>query len=96
MFKQTKRIISMVLCLALVFSVFGMIGTQSVYAAFSDTSGHWAESVIDKWSAKGVLRGDGDGTFRPDDSITRAEAVDMFPRTHHVETVCLLERKALV
>ncbi len=73
MFKQTKRIISMVLCLALVFSVFGIIGTQSVYAAFSDTSGHWAESVIDKWSAKGVLSGDGDGTFRPDDSITRAE-----------------------
>ncbi len=73
MFKQTKRIISMVLCLALVLSVFGMIGTQSVYAAFSDTRGHWAESVIDKWSAKGVLSGDGDGTFRPDDSITRAE-----------------------
>ncbi len=73
MFKQFKKIISMVLCLALIFGTFGIIGMQSVYAAFSDTRGHWAENIIDKWSAKGIINGDGDGTFRPDDSITRAE-----------------------
>ena len=41
-------------------------------ATFSDTSGHWAESAIKKWSEDySVIQGYSDGTFRPDTSITR-------------------------
>lgn len=41
-------------------------------AAFTDTSGNWAESAIEKWSEKyGVLNGYEDGSFHPDDPITR-------------------------
>lgn len=40
--------------------------------AFSDTQGHWAEESIRKWSEEySIIKGFGDGTFRPDDSITR-------------------------
>lgn len=40
--------------------------------AFTDTTGHWAESAVNKWSQEyGVLQGYDDGSFRPDASITR-------------------------
>lgn len=45
---------------------------------FSDINGHWAESEIEKAYSTGIINGDGDGTFRPDDTITRAEYVKMF------------------
>ncbi len=41
---------------------------------FSDVSGHWAESAIMQAAAYGWLAGS-DGKFRPNDYITRAEAV---------------------
>lgn len=53
-----------------------VISAMTAYAAaFSDTTGHWAEESIDKASEIGIINGDGDGTFRPDDPITRAEVI---------------------
>ena len=50
-------------------------------AAFTDTTGHWAETSIDKWSQSyGVLQGYEDGTFRPDDSITRGAFAGILDR----------------
>lgn len=72
MFKQSKRILTLFLCFTMLISTISIIGTGSAYA-FSDTSGHWAETVINSWSNRGVISGDGDGNFRPNDSITRAE-----------------------
>ncbi|MCI8388109.1 MAG: S-layer homology domain-containing protein [Clostridiales bacterium] len=40
---------------------------------FSDIADHWAEDTIIKWSDSGIVNGYPDGTFRPDDYITRAE-----------------------
>ena len=54
-------------------------------AVFSDVSGHWAAQQIGVASANGWVTGYADGTFRPDQTITRAEAVAMTNR--------LLERK---
>lgn len=42
-------------------------------AAYSDTSGHWAKSYIDSFTASGYISGYPDGSFKPDNSITRAE-----------------------
>lgn len=42
--------------------------------AFTDISGHWAESYILIASANGVVAGMPDGTFRPDDNVTRGQA----------------------
>ncbi|WP_179097697.1 S-layer homology domain-containing protein [Paenibacillus sp. FSL H7-0331] len=46
--------------------------------SFSDTSGHWAAAAIVKAKAAGVVNGYEDGTFRPEQTLTRAEAVTMF------------------
>ena len=51
------------------------------YAAnFKDISGHWAEKDILKLSAYECIFGDGDGLFRPDAKITRAEAIAIINR----------------
>lgn len=44
---------------------------------FTDISGHWAEESIYALKEKGIISGDGDGAFRPDDTLTRAEFVKM-------------------
>ncbi len=46
-------------------------------AKFADTSGHWAEEIIDELAAMGIVHGDGNGDFRPDEPMTRAEAAAM-------------------
>lgn len=47
---------------------------------FSDISGHWAEAFIERASALGWIAGYEDGTFRPENLITRAEAMMMINR----------------
>ncbi|MDO4270300.1 MAG: S-layer homology domain-containing protein [Eubacteriales bacterium] len=43
--------------------------------AFSDVAGgYWAHGVIARMAAAGLLKGDGDGAFRPESPITRREA----------------------
>lgn len=59
----------------------------SVYAtSFSDTKGHWAESVIDKWSKKGVILGF-DGKFRPDEFIIRGDMAIILCRVNNYDTL---------
>lgn len=50
---------------------------------FSDISGHWAEAEIKRAAALGWIAGYADGTFRPNDYITRAQAVTMINRVLH-------------
>ena len=47
---------------------------------FSDISGHWAANSINQAATLGWVEGGGDGKFRPDDKITRAEVVTIFNR----------------
>jgi hypothetical protein len=50
-------------------------------AAFSDISGHWAESAIEKWSGEyGIIQGYSDGTFHPDQTITRGAFATILDR----------------
>ena len=47
---------------------------------FTDTVGHWAEDEISRAAALGWIQGYSDGTFRPNQYITRAQAVTMINR----------------
>ncbi|MCD7947697.1 MAG: S-layer homology domain-containing protein [Oscillospiraceae bacterium] len=54
------------------------LGTDN---AFSDVSeSHWAVQYINSAAEKGWITGYADGTFRPDQSISRAEAVTLINR----------------
>lgn len=53
-------------------------------SAFSDTEGHWAEWAINKWSEDyQIIQGYDDGTFRPDNSITRGAFAGILDRFMH-------------
>lgn len=49
----------------------------SKMAGFKDISGHYAQSHIQKLKDMGIVNGDENGNFRPNDAITRADAAIM-------------------
>lgn len=65
--KSFKRLVVFMLVLSMV------IGTMVPAFAFSDVEDTNYEDEINKLAAVGVVNGDEDGSFRPEDSITRAE-----------------------
>ncbi|NOU85317.1 hypothetical protein GC102_05900, partial [Paenibacillus sp. LMG 31460] len=54
--------------------------TSNSGGTFSDTNGHWAESAIGALRAAGVIEGMGDGSFKPDQPISRAEITVILAR----------------
>jgi len=71
------------LALTLIFLcsiVFGAMPVQPAYAQFSDIKGNWAEWQINDWVDRGLAGGYTDGTFRPNNQITRAEFVALTNR----------------
>lgn len=50
---------------------------------FTDIAGHWAETEIHEAAARGWIKGYEDKTFRPNNPITRAEAMVLINRVLH-------------
>lgn len=69
-----KNLIKILLAtLVMVFTVMPSMAFQ-----FPDVAkNHWAASQIDELSDKGVIVGYPDGTFKPDDNVTRSEFASM-------------------
>ncbi len=61
--------------------VFGMMTPSASVLAANDVKGHWAEQTIAEWRDKGFIGGYEDGTFKPDNAITRAEFVRLINQT---------------
>ena len=55
---------------------------NSGMAPFADVKGHWAQNAIDQAYANKRITGYPDGTFRPNNHITRAEAVTVFNKLY--------------
>jgi hypothetical protein len=72
--RSLRRFISFVVVLIMVFS-----GPLSGFAAsgFTDTTGHWASTYISKAVSYGFVKGYLDGSFKPDNPVTRAEFCTM-------------------
>lgn len=67
----TKKLLPLTLTAAMI------VPSVPAMAAPSDIAGHWAESVITQWQNKGLIQGYEDGTFKPGNTITRAEFVTL-------------------
>jgi len=59
--------------------------TSPATGEYSDLNGHWAQNTISELAAKGVISGYPDKTFRPDNSITRAECASIMARALSLE-----------
>jgi hypothetical protein len=53
--------------------ILGLLPTAAFAASFKDVEGHWAQQQIETWLQKGLAGGYPDGTFRPNQPVTRAE-----------------------
>ncbi|QSZ27580.1 S-layer homology domain-containing protein [Aceticella autotrophica] len=53
---------------------------KPIIQKFKDINGHWAEETITKLADMGIVSGYEDGTFKPDNKITRAEATAILVR----------------
>ncbi|MEW6698378.1 MAG: S-layer homology domain-containing protein [Bacillota bacterium] len=73
---QRKTILALLLSMCIVLS----LGTQAFAANFTDLGGHWAEGPINEWAAKGLAGGYADGTFKPNQQVSRAEFVALVNR----------------
>ncbi|MCM3710516.1 S-layer homology domain-containing protein [Sporosarcina luteola] len=57
------------------------VTTESINSSlFSDIKGHWAENAIEQAALLGIFNGYADGSFRPDNGLTRAQAASVFVR----------------
>jgi hypothetical protein len=65
---------------AIITRVFN-IGSSSKYSlVLNDIDSHWAKDVIQKLASTGVINGYEDGTFKPDQTISRQEMVVILSR----------------
>ncbi len=53
----------------------------SVNTSFTDMSGHWAVAFVEVLLNKGLISGFGDGTFKPEAPITRAQYAAVIAKT---------------
>lgn len=85
-FSKVLSLIISILMLMPVFSVNGYAGTDSSVGIvqFSDVNGHWAETTINDWAKKGLISGYTDGTFKPNNSVTRAEFLAFINRSFNL------------
>lgn len=69
-FKAVKRKVTI---LTVAFIIFTLVMPINVAATTSDISNHWANISIQSWLEQGFISGYPDGSFRPENNISRAE-----------------------
>ena len=72
-------------------SAFGEEG--ELPAELTDIAGHWAENVLMEWIAAGKIQGYADGSFKPDQSISRSEFVALVNRVFHFTDQAVIDFK---
>ena len=72
---MNKRFLSVILCLLMVFSTFAASA-----ASLKDVENHWANKEIQDMADKKIIAGFEDGTFRPENSVTRIDSLLLVSR----------------
>ena len=71
-YARVKKVLALVMAFAMAFTMMATAG-----AAYTDQADIEATEAVEMLNALGVMTGDPDGAFRPNDTITRAEACRM-------------------
>lgn len=74
-----RKIGVMMLVMFLIASQALVVGAQSKWSDMDDS--HWANSAVMRMADLGILGGYADGTFRPDNDVSRDEFATMMVRT---------------
>lgn len=69
---RSKKLVAWLVLSVIIFAL-GMPAQVAHANSASDISGHWASKQIQEWIDKGYVRGYEDGSFKPNNPITRAE-----------------------
>ncbi|WDV45721.1 S-layer homology domain-containing protein [Clostridiaceae bacterium M8S5] len=81
-----NKLLSFILIIAIFFSVLGVNNMQVCLATkqndMSDISEHWARNTILEWTAKGIIKGYADNTFRPDNNMSKAEFITLINKMY--------------
>ena len=77
---EMKKVLSFVLVLTLVLGSFSMVFAAPAHTALSDVAGTANEQAITVVNDLGIVEGYTDGTFKPDNNVTRAEFAAMITR----------------
>ena len=77
---------ALAMALAVIMSLTGIAFTISA-ASFSDTGSHWSNQYVDYMAKKAIIAGYGDGTFKPDNKVSRAEFIKMLVETFGLTAV---------
>jgi|GEM_PF-2139742 len=70
-----KRLLCMIICIVL------MLPDLAFGIGVDDVKGHWAEPQVREWINKGYIKSYGDGSFKPDNPVTRAEFMAIVNRS---------------
>ncbi|WP_188997407.1 S-layer homology domain-containing protein [Paenibacillus nasutitermitis] len=70
---------------ALIISLIGSVMPWVAAAKPNDTDAHWASQTMEKWAENGLLSGYADGSYQPDQSVTRAEFIALANRAYKLE-----------
>ncbi len=73
-----KKIISILLASALAASTMVPVMAKDTFSDVNDK--HWAKEYVEDMAAKGLISGFDDGTFRPDQDVSRRDAFALFAR----------------
>lgn len=72
-------------CIFVILMVLILSLTTVYGSTFSDIKGHWAEKVVEEMATKGILNGFEDGTFKPNQSVTREQFAKILVESLEIE-----------
>lgn len=63
-----------------------VLAAEDVRKGFNDIENHWAKNEIELLAGKGIITGMGDGIFKPEDKITRAQFATLIVNLLNINT----------
>ena len=83
-----KRVTAIALAVVMMVTMaLSVTAENSVSTDFTDVSdSHWAKEAIDAMAERGIINGYNDGTFKPSETVSRAEFAKMMVKTLDLDT----------